>query len=49
MQDPLTAQQGSKHVRNAGGKAAPFQYCGAVRYKEHRGSAPMSVVFEVGV
>ena len=29
------------------GKAAPFVYHGAVRYRSHTGSAPMSVVFEV--
>lgn len=37
-----------RETKLTGGKAAPFQYCGPVRYKEHRGSAPMSVVFEVG-
>ncbi len=32
----------------ADGKAAPFQYYGPVRYKKHEGSAPMSVVWEIG-
>ena len=27
------------------GKAAPFEYCGRLRYASHTGSAPMSVVF----
>ena len=31
-----------------GGKAAPFFYYGRVSYQRHTGSAPMSVVFEVG-
>jgi len=31
----------------AGGKAAPFQYYGLVRYQRHEGSAPMSVVWEL--
>jgi hypothetical protein len=31
------------------GKAAPFVYFGKVKYLSHTGSAPMSVVFEVGV
>ena len=30
------------------GKAAPFFYYGRVSYQRHTGSAPMSVVFEVG-
>ncbi|MBK1681446.1 DUF3427 domain-containing protein [Rhodocyclus tenuis] len=30
------------------GKAAPFIYHGRVRYRSHTGSAPMSVVFELG-
>ena len=30
------------------GKAAPFVYHGRVHYQSHTGSAPMSVVFEVG-
>ena len=29
------------------GKAAPFVYHGAVKYKSHAGSGPMSVVFEI--
>lgn len=29
------------------GKAAPFLYCGPVRYIRHSGSKPMSVVFDV--
>ena len=37
-----------RDVKLAGGKAAPFVYHGAVRYRSHTGSAPMSVVFEVG-
>jgi superfamily II DNA or RNA helicase/SAM-dependent methyltransferase len=31
----------------ANGKAAPFQYCGPVRYVSHSGSNPMSVIFDV--
>jgi hypothetical protein len=31
------------------GKAAPFVYFGKVRYQSHTGSAPMSVIFEVGM
>jgi hypothetical protein len=31
----------------AGGKAAPFVYHGRATYKSHKGSAPMSVTFEV--
>ncbi len=31
------------------GKAAPFVYFGKVRYRSHTGSAPMSVVLEVGL
>jgi len=37
-------------VRNTkllNGKAAPFQYCGPVRYLKHSGSKPMSVIFDV--
>ena len=37
-------------VRNTkllGGKAAPFQYCGPIRYMRHSGSKPMSVIFDV--
>ncbi|WP_082551810.1 DUF3427 domain-containing protein [Massilia sp. Root351] len=30
------------------GKGAPFVYYGAVRYKSHAGSGPMTVIFEVG-
>ena len=30
------------------GKAAPFVYFGEVRYRSHTGSAPMSVVLDVG-
>lgn len=29
------------------GKAAPFRYCGKVQYQNHKGSEPMSVVFEL--
>jgi hypothetical protein len=31
----------------ANGKAAPFLYCGPVRYISHSGSKPMNVVFDV--
>ena len=31
----------------ANGKAAPFLYCGPVRYVSHSGNKPMSVVFDV--
>jgi hypothetical protein len=31
------------------GKAAPFIYHGQARYQSHTGSAPMSVVLEVGI
>lgn len=37
-----------RETKLSGGKAAPFMYCGKARYKTHSGSAPMSVVFEVG-
>jgi hypothetical protein len=30
------------------GKAAPFVYKGKARYQSHTGSAPMSVIFDVG-
>jgi superfamily II DNA or RNA helicase/SAM-dependent methyltransferase/SOS-response transcriptional repressor LexA len=36
-----------RDAKLAGGKASPFVYHGAVRYRSHTGSAPMSVVFEV--
>ncbi|MBT3725441.1 MAG: DUF3427 domain-containing protein, partial [Gammaproteobacteria bacterium] len=32
----------------AAGKAAPFTYYGSARYQEHKGSAPMSVIWELG-
>lgn len=31
----------------AGGKAAPFVYCGRATYQSHAGSAPMSVIWRV--
>lgn len=37
-----------RETKLAGGKAAPFLYCGTARYKTHKGSAPMSVVLDVG-
>ena len=36
-----------RETKLAAGKAAPFEYCGRVRYLRHSGSAPMSVIFEV--
>jgi hypothetical protein len=37
-----------RETKLSGGKAAPFTYHGKVRYKTHEGSAPMSVLLEVG-
>jgi len=37
-----------RETKLAGGNAAPFLYCGRARYKTHKGSAPMSVVLDVG-
>ncbi|AVR87517.1 DUF3427 domain-containing protein [Thauera aromatica] len=37
-----------RETKLSGGKAAPFMYCGRGRYKAHNGSAPMSVLLEVG-
>lgn len=37
-----------RETKLSGGKAAPFKYCGKARYKTHEGSAPMSVVLQVG-
>ncbi len=31
----------------AGGKAAPFKYCGPLRYQSHRGTQPISITWEV--
>ena len=36
-----------RDTKLANGKAAPFQYCGPVRYDRHSGSKPMSVIFDV--
>jgi len=36
-----------RSTKLANGKAAPFQYCGPVRYVRHSGSKPMSVIFDV--
>jgi superfamily II DNA or RNA helicase/SAM-dependent methyltransferase len=36
-----------RETKLASGKAAPFQYCGPVRYVKHTGSQPMSVIFDV--
>lgn len=38
-----------REMKLSGGKAAPFIYCGKSRYKTHSGSAPMSVLLEVGL
>lgn len=37
-----------REAKLAAGKGAPFVYQGAVRYRDHTGSNPMSVIFEVG-
>jgi hypothetical protein len=37
-----------RETKLSGGKAAPFTYHGKARYKTHEGSAPMSVLLEVG-
>jgi len=37
----------TRESKLANGKGAPFVYHGAVRYKSHTGSSPMSVVFEL--
>jgi len=36
-----------RSTKLAGGRAAPFEYCGPVRYISHSGSKPMSVIFDV--
>ena len=38
-----------RETKLSGGKAAPFIYFGKARYKMHSGSAPMSVLLEVGL
>lgn len=37
-----------RETKLSGGKAAPFTYHGKARYKTHEGSAPISVLLEVG-
>jgi hypothetical protein len=36
-----------RETKLANGKAAPFQYCGPVRYVKHTGGKPMSVILDV--
>lgn len=35
-----------RETKLANGKAAPFVYCGPVRYVRHTGGKPMSVIFD---
>ncbi len=36
-----------RETKLVGGKAAPFVYYGAVIYKHHKGSAPMSIEWRI--